>query len=194
MNKIIYVICILYTISIILSILCIHKIDNFKKNKMYNKEELNNNVTIIVKTFLRPNCIKRFIKSVRLYYPKITILVCDDSDKPLYNNNYENDNVIWYTLPFNSGVSIGRNLLLSKVKTKYFITCDDDLIFDKNTIIDILYETIENTNFDIISGIMGQDNGYYGKFIIKNNKLYVDRNEKQKKIIKFKNMEIIFYV
>ena len=40
---------------------------------------INEKVSIIVKTFKRYSCLDRLIKSIRKYYPFISIIIADDS-------------------------------------------------------------------------------------------------------------------
>lgn len=108
---------------------------------------LNNDLTLIIKTFQRPECLNRLIQSIRLYYPVIKIIVVDDSKIPYISND---QNTIVYTLPFASGTSKGRNYAVSKVQTKYFMTLDDDFIFTAQTNLLMRYGVLENTDIDII--------------------------------------------
>ena len=108
-----------------------------KIGKYHNieKKELTNKITFIVHTFKRPNCIKRLLISKEKYYPEIKILVYDDSE-------------------YDRGVSWGRNYLVSKVETPYYILLDDDWIFTPDTKIEKLLYKIEQ-GYDIVAGEMG---------------------------------------
>jgi len=55
-------------------------------------------------------------------------------------------------MPFDSGLSAGRNLLLSKVRTPYFVLCDDDFVFDDRTNISHVLQFVRSGEFDIIAG------------------------------------------
>ena len=71
-------------------------------------------VTIAIKSFLRPCTLDACIYSIRKFYPDIGIHVADDGNMnkaPLGVNRL-------YQLPFDSGVSIGRNFLV-EVKYKF---------------------------------------------------------------------------
>ncbi|MFC5447065.1 glycosyltransferase family 2 protein [Paenibacillus aestuarii] len=104
-------------------------------------------VTVIIKTFERPNCLDMLITSIRKYYQKIQIIVADDSMHPNPRSDIE-----YHVLPFDSGVSFGRNYLIKQVKTPYFLLLDDDFCFIKETKIEKLLETLENSDIDIIGG------------------------------------------
>ena len=107
-----------------------------------------NNLTIGIKTFNRPLCLENCLQSIRKLYPKINIIVADDSNDEIKDNNKKitnKYNADLIDLPFDSGVSIGRNSIVNKVKTKYYLTLDDDNFIDENTkIIEILQFMEEN--------------------------------------------------
>lgn len=112
-------------------------------------------VTFVVKTFERPHCLKRLIESIKKYYPEVPILVADDSKE---ETQYEG--VKYYKLPFDSGLSAGRNFLLKRVHTKYFLLLDDDFIFTEETKIEKLLD-VARSGFDIVGGqVRGLD--YHG--------------------------------
>lgn len=117
-------------------------------------------VTIVIKTFERPCCIVRLLKSIRRYYPTVQILVCDDSRTPLFKDNESpQPNITWFTLPFEAGHSIGagRNHLIDRVRTKYTFLCDDDSVFNEHTRLEKLHEFLESSNYDFIAGAAGKD-------------------------------------
>ena len=104
-------------------------------------------VTIIIKTFERPQMLDRAIKSIRALYPSIHIIVVDDSQVPKVRRDVE-----YHELPFDVGVSAGRNYAIDKVKTKYFVTMDDDLKFDKKTKLETFLNIIQNNDIDLLCG------------------------------------------
>ena len=99
-----------------------------------------NDITFIVKTFERFYCIKRLVKSIFKYYPDANILIADDSEvscKTYFYKKYGDGNITVYELEKDCGLSYGRNFLLERVKTKYFVLLDDDFVFDKRTNIEV---------------------------------------------------------
>ncbi|OAD22917.1 beta-1,4-N-acetyl-galactosaminyl transferase 1 [Candidatus Thiomargarita nelsonii] len=89
------------------------------------------------------------VKSIRKYYDKIPIIVVDDSEKalsPIFPEISE-----YYHLPFDQGLSYGRNYALNKVKTKYVLICDDDMVFTKKTRLERMYQVLGKTDFSIVS-------------------------------------------
>ena len=104
-------------------------------------------LTIVIKTFERPYCVNRIIDSIFHYYPKMLIIVADDSRNP-----GEIDLVDYHKLPFNSGISYGRNFLINKVRTKYFLLLDDDFIFTEKTNLNTLLNILEHNGIDLVAG------------------------------------------
>ena len=128
--------------------------------------ELLNNLTIGIKTFNRPLCLENCLQSIRKLYPKINIIVADDSNDEIKDNNKKitnKYNADLIDLPFDSGLSIGRNSIVNKVKTKYYLTLDDDNFIDENTKIkDILRFMEENPEIDLVGGVCMERKLLYG--------------------------------
>jgi len=115
---------------------------------MQNIKTIDDLLSIIVKTYQRPRHLDRLIRSIKKYYPSIPVLVADDSPTP----NIRND-VQYYILPPESGLSKGRNYLLRKVQTKYFLLLDDDHIIVPATNLKKMVEILEdNPPLDIVAG------------------------------------------
>ena len=101
-------------------------------------------ITVIVKTFERPRCLRRF-------------LVCDDSKDPYA------DKVLSkflgsvrgrvFNIPYDSGVGKGKNVLLSAVETPYFLHCDDDFIFDERSDLASSLDKLLKYDLDILGGV-----------------------------------------
>jgi hypothetical protein len=126
--------------------------------------------TILIKTFERPETCQRLIDSIRLYYPEIPILVADDSKE---NNKYSD--CVLYRLPFDSGVSYGRNFLLDKAQTPYVLILDDDCVFTSDTDIELLEEMIGDN--DILGFECFPSLNYVGHFEKKGKIVYMLEGE-----------------
>ena len=113
-------------------------------------------ITIVIKTLDRYNCLKPLIKSIIKRYDNVPILIGDDSKvsckKQVEKDFKNNKNINVYELPYDCGLSYGRNFLLNKVKTKYFCLCDDDFIFDNKTNLDVALQILKENDLDIIGG------------------------------------------
>jgi GT2 family glycosyltransferase len=104
-------------------------------------------VTAIIKTFERPRSLDRLVRSIRRYYPKLRVIVGDDSVTA-----YPRTDVDYVRLPVDIGVAAGRNALLELVETPYFLSLDDDLAFTPATCIERLVETIERHDAALVAG------------------------------------------
>ena len=108
-----------------------------------------NDLTIIIKTFLRPGVLSILLKSIWKMYPDVRIYVADDSGKVDVRTDVDK----YFLLPFDSGLSAGRNFLIDKVSTKYFMLLDDDTIFTSNTRLEWPLMVLDNySNIDLVSG------------------------------------------
>ncbi|XP_026313324.1 beta-1,4 N-acetylgalactosaminyltransferase 2 [Piliocolobus tephrosceles] len=84
--------------------------------KLYDpgpERKLRNLVTIATKTFLRPHKLMIMLRSIREYYPDLTVIVADDSKKPL---EIKDNHVEYYTMPFGKvGGSVLGNVFQFKL-------------------------------------------------------------------------------
>jgi Glycosyl transferase family 2 len=92
------------------------------------EEPLLREVTALVKTFERPKILRRLLASIERLYPTLTIIVVDDSRMPV-----RLEDVKTITMPYDSGISAGRNEGLRHVATKYVLLLDDDVVFSRHT-------------------------------------------------------------
>ncbi|XP_065510279.1 beta-1,4 N-acetylgalactosaminyltransferase 1 isoform X1 [Caloenas nicobarica] len=114
-------------------------------------------VTIATKTFLRYEKLRGLIASVRRFYPDVTIVVADDSQRPepLHGPHLEH-----YLMPFGKGWFAGRNLAISQVTTKYVLWVDDDFIFTPRTRLEKLVDVLERTSLDLVGGAVREITGF----------------------------------
>uniref|UniRef100_A0ABM5GS32 Beta-1,4 N-acetylgalactosaminyltransferase n=1 Tax=Pogona vitticeps TaxID=103695 RepID=A0ABM5GS32_9SAUR len=126
------------------------------------ENNIRNLVTITTKTFLRYHKLRVLIKSIRQYYPDITIIVADDSEHP---ETIQEANVEHFIMPFGKGWFAGRNLAISQVTTKYYLWVDDDFSFTEKTKIEKLVDVLENTDLDVVGGSV-DGNDYKFKIIV----------------------------
>lgn len=132
------------------------------------KEQLDRDVTICIKTFLRPTCLSKLIKSIRKYYPTIQIIVGDDSFKEckepkLWKGHpFSTDkNITYYKLPYDTKAAFGRNFIISKVETPFVFVTDDDHVFTDDTKIELLYKALVDVPYaSMAAGTVGGGNNY----------------------------------
>uniref|UniRef100_A0A6I8N259 Beta-1,4-N-acetyl-galactosaminyltransferase 2 (SID blood group) n=1 Tax=Ornithorhynchus anatinus TaxID=9258 RepID=A0A6I8N259_ORNAN len=109
-------------------------------------------VTVATKTFLRYPRLQVLLRSIRVHYPDLRVIVADDNAQP---EKIDDPLVDQYTMPFGKGWFAGRNLAVSQVTTKYVLWVDDDYIFTNDTKIDRLVDVLENTDLDVVGGRVG---------------------------------------
>ena len=104
-------------------------------------------LTAVIKTFQRPRSLDRLIASIRRFYPELKILVGDDSFVPSPHHNVD-----YLRLTPDVGVSAGRNALLERIETPYFLLLDDDLEFTAETVIQRLMAPVAEGMIDLVAG------------------------------------------
>ncbi|XP_078699220.1 beta-1,4 N-acetylgalactosaminyltransferase 1-like [Branchiostoma floridae x Branchiostoma belcheri] len=114
--------------------------------------DINNKVTIITKTFLRYSSVRLLLQSIQKYYPKMRVVVADDS-RPI--EDLQSEYVDHYVMPFASGWFGGRNLAVSQVTTPYLLWVDDDFVFTEETKLEVMVDILDNSNLDLVSGVLG---------------------------------------
>ncbi|XP_062841122.1 beta-1,4 N-acetylgalactosaminyltransferase 2-like [Trichomycterus rosablanca] len=121
--------------------------------------DVNSQVTIVTKTFIRYRELYVLINSIRRYYPTIKIIIADDSFTPEKVNG---TNIEQYIMPGGQGWFAGRNLGISQVTTKYFLWVDDDFVFQNFTRIESFVEIMEALpELDVLGGDVGGNQFYF---------------------------------
>lgn len=133
--------------------------------------------TVIVTTFERPKVVRRFLKSVREFYPDIDIIVSDNGKcRPALEDDAMNKYGCRYLkLPFDSGVSNARNKALDMAETKYAVICDDDYEFTEQTKLENFRKVLES---DEKVGIVAGELIYWGEQRQYMHKIKVNEEEK----------------
>ncbi|XP_061079358.1 beta-1,4 N-acetylgalactosaminyltransferase 2-like [Conger conger] len=117
-------------------------------------EDVNSQVTVTTKTFLRYPEVNYLIKSIRKFYKDIKIIIADDSIEP---EKVKGTNIEQYFMPPAQGWFAGRNLAVSQVTTKYFLWTDDDFEFTDKTKIEKFVEIMESMpELDVVAGSVGK--------------------------------------
>ncbi len=105
----------------------VRRVDRAQFGRLTSEEraEVARRVTMTVKTFERPDVLRRCLASVRTVFDG-RIVVADDSRTAVSGLG---DNIDVIPMPFNSGVSVGRNAALDAVETEFVFVTDDDVVF-----------------------------------------------------------------
>lgn len=140
----------IYHLLVWIELLSISMIDRIR----LNTEELGSisldQVTALVKTFERPAVLRRLLQSIRRFYPDLKVVVVNDSRESIPIEGVE-----WVPLPFDSGVSKGRSVGLSRIKTPFILLLDDDFIFYRKTgLREALGEIEKYPEIDIMGGVV----------------------------------------
>ncbi len=136
-------------------------------NSLSLSVDVNSQVTVLIKAFLRYKELNVLISSIRQNYPEIKIIIADDSLQP---EKVVGDNIEQYIMPPGTGTNVrvlklngiviflkckcylfssfqgwfaGRNLAVSQVTTKYFLWVDDDFVFLNETRIESFLNIME---------------------------------------------------
>lgn len=111
-------------------------------------------VTLIIKTFERPRTLDRLLRSIQASpAADCPVLISDDSLHPAENDLFGRENIHYFKLPYDSGLSYGRNYLVERVTTPYCVLLDDDFFFIPATRLEIFLDIVKHKGFDLAAGI-----------------------------------------
>ena len=127
-------------------------------------------ITVLIKTFERPELLARSIASIRRFYPDLRIAVADDSRRPQPPKDVD----LFLPLPYDVGVSAGRNALLDRIETPYLLLSDDDNEFTADTRLEAMRDLLLTTPFNLVAG--RRRDIFRGVFEQKNRMLYILKN------------------
>ena len=85
-------------------------------------------LTALVKTFERPRVLRRLVRSMKRLYPDLPVVLVDDSREATSIPGAQT-----VAMPYDSGISAGRNEGLRHVETPYVLVLDDDFVFYRHT-------------------------------------------------------------
>jgi len=116
------------------------------------------NVGILITTFERDKHLFELVHSIRKYYDEIPIYIVDqgksDDEKEKFLNNYGCDLI---QIPWDSGLSLARNIGMKLMKENYAVLCDDDFVFTKNTKLERWYDLLQSLpNVGLAAGLLKQ--------------------------------------
>lgn len=114
---------------------------------------LREEVSLIIKTFERPRTLERLLRSI-LSSPAAdcNVLISDDSRHPIRSDLFSRENIQYFKLPYDSGLSYGRNYLVEHVDTPYTVLLDDDFFFIPATRLEIFLDIVKHKGFDLVAG------------------------------------------
>ena len=132
----------------------------FEKKENYYLNTLTD-VSILIKTLERPQQLINQLYSIRKYKFKGPIIITDDSlqsgEKEVLQL-FQDLNITYIHLPFDTGTAEGRNIMLKQTTTPFFVLCDDDFIFEPRTRLPLMYKMLVENNLDLLGGVFRQYN------------------------------------
>lgn len=115
----------------------------------HDSSRLNGQLTAVIKTFERPQILRRLVDSIRRFYPDLPLIVVDDSREPKPLAGVET-----VSLPYDSGVAAGRNAGVERVNTPYLLMLDDDFVFYRKTRLKTALASLcAHPEIDIMAGV-----------------------------------------
>ena len=132
----------------------------FSAKKDYDLSSIRN-VSIVIKTLERREQLVLLLRSIYKLGFAGPVLIADDSKcsyRQTVMNLFPGRDITYLVMPYDSGTSAGRNLMVEQVKTSFFVLCDDDFIFESRTRIPWMIQMMEENNLDILGGVFFQYN------------------------------------
>ena len=115
-----------------------------------------NDVSFLIKTLDRPNCLSRLLESVAARYPGVPAVIVDDSPRPyaqdMLEQRFAGQPFTAHHLPADQGASAGRNHGLEHIETPYFVLLDDDHAMRPDGSVERMREAISPGDWDLVGG------------------------------------------
>lgn len=140
-------------------------------------------VAIGIKTFMREESLFKTIDSIERHFPlPYRLYIADDGDiSEEKEYRYQQLEIQGHTiirLPFNSGISFGRNVIIKKAKEDYVLITDDDILLNDSESIERMRKILDSKDdIGLCAGMIYQENGepFGGKDYSRGLRLEIDR-------------------
>lgn len=138
-----------------------------KKPKQKSGTAKKNAIAIGIKTFLRENSLFKTLDAIEEYFPfPYRLYIVDDgkiSDQKEYRyQQLESNGHMIIRLPYNCGISVGRNKIIENIREEYLLLMDDDIVLqDGESIIHMKNVLDSKENIGLCSGMLFWENGNY---------------------------------
>ena len=116
---------------------------------------------------MREDSLNRLLDSIDQFLPECRIYIADDSEIGGKAERYamlEEYGHVILRLPFDVGLSAGRNALMEAVEEEYVLYCDDDFMFDgQNGVKEALHILEKRKDIGMITGMVkcgGQETSF----------------------------------
>ena len=127
-------------------------------------------VTVVVKTSRRPHLVLRLVQSIRDFTGYDLPIIAYDDGLDSYSEEIMSKIASFSNLQYvigddeDLGIALGRTLAVKLVQTKYFLLCDDDLVFNNHSNIEVLAEILDTTDASVAGGRF-DDIEYYAGYL-----------------------------
>jgi len=126
-------------------------------------------IAIGIKTFMREGSLFKTLDSIERYFPyAYRLYIADDSgsmisdEKEYRYQQLEIQGHVVIRLPFNSGISAGRNEIIKRVKEEYVLIMDDDIRLTNSESIEKMKQVLDSSDdIGLCAGMIYQENGEY---------------------------------
>lgn len=138
-----------------------------KALKARPQKEGKKEVAVGIKTFLREELLFKTLDAIEKHFPlSYRLYIADDgkiSDEKEYRyQKLEANGHVIIKLPFNCGISVGRNEIVKKVIEDYVLIMDDDIVVqDSKSIVNMKSVLDSSEDIGICSGMLFSKNGDY---------------------------------
>lgn len=113
-------------------------------------------VTFLIKSFMRPKLALRAVRSIRQTHRGSPILVVDDSNiAPHFATQLQESGARVMRLPYDVGLSAGRNAGVKEITTEFVLIMDDDMVISSRTRVLDMVHLLEGA--DVVCGTMKQN-------------------------------------
>ena len=125
-------------------------------NRHLVQRKVESDVTIGIKTYVCDNSIRDqlmvLVRSIRVHYPFVRVILGNDGPMHVANESFVKDDIYTeeHNLPRDCGISYGRNYMVNRTNTKFFLLLDDDHLFDDTTNLTNLVHGLRRDKFDIV--------------------------------------------
>ena len=117
-------------------------------------------VTVGIRSFARPNCVYRLVRSIRAFWPScVTIIVADDSEPldemptSILEWKLMASGVKLIRMPFDSGTAAGRNRMVNATATELIVILDDDFMVTRATNLTEWVRVLDRDKADVVGGV-----------------------------------------
>ncbi len=140
-------------------------------------------IAIGIKTFMREKNLFKTLDSIEKHFPlPYRLYIADDGEiseeKEYCYQQLETQGHVIIRLPFNSGISHGRNMIIKKVKEDYVLIMDDDILLNDSESIEQMKNILDSKDdIGLCAGMIYSENGepYGSKDYSQGLRLEIDR-------------------